>query len=411
MKHPYTALIVSVALILSVVGCDNITPDPESSTETSTAESQAQDGSMAGPQDSPYEFSDPVFDIAATPDGSILVAESPINENERPPTHHHPTTIKEINRRGVVDVLDISPGDSPINGLESIGRRSFFAASGGLDLTEGAGLWHVSQGGARLVADISAFQLENMIDATEGPAWKNPACEFNPDAGFSAGPHSNPYHLTALSGSETLVADAAGNALLWAKTNGDVDWVAVFTPPVDQDGSSSVDPDDWMVLFPLDEDVDCYVQPVPTAVDVGPDGAYYVGELTGVTPADIGTGGGPTKGLSRVWRIEPGAQNVTCPSDDCEVVLSGFSSVIDLEFGPSGELYVVEYDENGWFAATELDDTAGGTVNQCDVDAGTCVEVESDLTLPAAITFDKWGNLWLLENNLATPTVDQVDLP
>ena len=45
------------------------------------------------------------------------------------------------------------------------------------------------------------------------------------------------------------------------------------------------------------------VQPVATSVAIGPDGAYYVGELKGF-PA-------PT-GESRVWRIEPGSRNVRC---------------------------------------------------------------------------------------------------
>jgi len=70
-----------------------------------------------------------------------------------------------------------------------------------------------------------------------------------------------------------------------------------------------------------------------------------------VTPENLD--GNPSTGLS-VWRIEDGAQNVTCPSDDCEVAISGLTSVIDVAFGPDGDLYVVEYDENGWFAATAL---------------------------------------------------------
>lgn len=205
------------------------------------------------------------------------------------------------------------------------------------------------------------------------------------------------------------MADGAGNSLLEANMNGRMDWVAVFTPPTAA-GQSSDDPADWMVLLSF-PGLDCYVQPVPTSVAVGPDGGYYVGELTGVTPADIGAPGPSTNtGLSRVWRIEPGARNVTCPSADCQQVLSGFTSILDMAFGPDGMLYVVEYDEANWFTATELGMPDGGTISACDVGTGGCSVVEGGLTLPSAITFDKWGNLWLLENNLAAPTVRQVEL-
>jgi hypothetical protein len=360
-----------------------------------------------------YEFAAPVFDIAAAPNGNILVAETvfPVTPTGMGGTM---TTVKEIRRtgaaNGIGNVAQITtlPG-SPINGLVMIGARNFFATSGGKDLALGAGVWHVTPGGQRLIGDVEAFETANDPDALEGPQWKVPACEFNPGLGFSAGPHSNPYHLARLGGSTALVADAAGNSLVEANMNGGMDWVAVFTPAV-ADGSSSDDPADWMVLFPLGPDANCYVQPVPNSVDIGPDGAYYVGELTGVTPADIGIGGGPTTELSRVWRIAPGARNVTCPSSDCTQVASGLTSIIDVAFGPDDMLYVVEYDEAGWFTATTAGPTSG-TINRCDVmGAGSCTVAEDELLLPSAIAFDKWGDLWVLENNLFAPTVRRVDL-
>lgn len=393
--HTRLANLLSVlALSLVVLGCDSATsPTPDVS---------AEGPSSAARLGGSYSISAVVFDIAAAPDGSILVAQN--------------QSVKEIRGGNIADVVDVPIQEttpvSTLNGLAPIGRGSFFAASGGGDLATGAGVWRISRGNARLVADIEAFENLHDPDATAGPQWKVPDCEFNPDAGFSAGPQSNPFHLAALSGSEVLVADAAGNTLLSARTSGQVDWVAVFTPPT-ADGTASDNPDDWMVLFPLGEAF-CYVQPVPTSVAVGPDGAYYVGELTGVTPADIGLGGGPTTGLSRIWRIEAGSRNVACPSADCEVVVSGLTSVIDLAFGPNDELYVVEYDENNWFAATVLGNAAGGTISRCDVaDPGavTCEVVEEGVPLPGAITFDKWGTLWVAESNVAEPTVRQVAMP
>lgn len=413
MKYTHLVFVASIALLFSLVGCDHVAPRP-GGTADSPAASQTRGGPPGGPAhgalEGPFEFqAPPVFDIDATPNGSILAAATVFPQTEIPPEGTSTTTIKEVTQRGIQDVVDISTAKgSPINGLESIGRGSFFATSGGLDQGVGAGVWHVSRGNARLVGDVEAFEKENDPDAFEGLQWKDPKCEINPQQGFTAGPQSNPYHLARLSGSTALVADAAGNTLLTASTSGTVDWVAALTPPTKggTGAASSSNREDWRVLFPLNESTNCYVQPVPTAVDVGPDGAYYVGELTGVTPANLG--GSPSTGLSRVWRIEPGARNVTCPSGDCEVVMDGLTSVIDAAFGPKGYLYVVEYDANGWFAATSLGNAAGGAIKRCDVDAGTCSIVEDGLTLPGAITFDKRGTLWVLENNIGAPTVRKV---
>ena len=389
MKFPTAVLTLVIALAFSTAGCDLFSdsssdPDPLSGT---------------------YEFSAPVYDIAATPDGPILVAETVPAEYDIPPEGETSlTTVMEIRSDGVEAVAELSTiQGSPINGLGAINQQRFFATSGGLDLAVGSGVWHVSPGEAQMVADIETFETQNDPDAFAGPQWKNQACEENPDAGFSAGPQSNPYHLVGRSGNEALVADGAGNALLSATVSGDVDWVAVFTPPVDENG-------DWRVLFPLDEDTDCYVQPVPTAVTIGPDGAYYVGELTGVTPAILG--GEAASPLARVWRIAPGARNVVCPSDECQEVVSGLISVIDVAFGPDDELYVVEFDKNGWFAATAGGAAAGGTIKRCEVDTGDCTLVE-DADVPlGAITFDRWDQMWVVENT--TPdvaTVRRVDVP
>lgn len=402
------ARLASLGLILLLAaGCGD-TPSAPNATGVNELADARNGAPPASDLAGPYEFAAPVFDIDAAPNGNILVAETVFPAVPTP--GQSITTVKEIRRTGhggIREIAEIATATgSPINGLETIGSRSFFAASGGLDLAVGAGVWHVTPGGARLVVDVEAFETANDPDATQGPAWKTPACEI--PGGFSAGPQSNPYHLARLGGGSVLVADAAGNTVLSANTNGQVDWVALLTPPTPA-GASSADPADWLVQFPLDAETDCYVQPVPTSVTVGPDGAYYVGELTGVTFTELT--GGVSTGLSRVWRIEAGARNVVCPSADCEQVLSGFTSILDVEFGPDGQLYVVEYDENGWWGAIVVGNPAGGTINACDVGTGACNVVAGGLTLPGAISFDKWGDLWLLENNLAAPVVRRVDLP
>jgi hypothetical protein len=118
---------------------------------------------------------------------------------------------------------------------------------------------------------------------------------------------SNPYGVLAEPGA-TLVADAGGNDLLRVGADGTISTLAVFpsrstTPP--------------HVPF---------TDSVPTSIAVGPDGAYYVGELTG----------GPfLTGAANVYRVVPGQ----APT----VFRSGFSFIIDITFGPDASLYVLQF--------------------------------------------------------------------
>ncbi|HUG08001.1 MAG TPA: ScyD/ScyE family protein [Acidimicrobiia bacterium] len=364
--------------------------------------------------DEQYEFESPVYDIAAAPDGSILVGE---NGGEA-------FTVKEI-RKGEIGLVAEIDAETPIQGLSAIGRANFFLTTSGTDLAQNGELWRVSRGVAREVADLAAFERNNDPDAFEGPMWKDQRCEFID--GFSTGPQNNPFHVTTLSGSTVLVADAAGNTLLSAKTNGAIDWVAVFTPPTDGNG-------EWLIRFHQDmvdedtpivgEPIPCYVQPVPTSVAIGPDGDLYVGELMGTLAfqEEEGLSSLLPIGLSRVWKIDAGASHVVCSerpehaTGGCELFADGFTSIIDLEFGPDGKLYVVEYDEASWLAPFLSIAAEGGTIHACDLGAN-CEVVASELEFPSAITFDKRGNLWLLENNDTRaimgnpPTVRVLDLP
>jgi hypothetical protein len=124
--------------------------------------------------------------------------------------------------------------------------------------------------------------------------------QANPDQGPV---ESNPYGLLEGAG-DRVVADAAANTLLRVDPTGQISTLAVI--PSRPQGR------------PTDA--------VPTSLAVGPDGAYYVGELTG----------GPfAPGVSTIWRVRPGQAPV--------VHCSGFSFVIDLDFDRRGTLYVLEH--------------------------------------------------------------------
>ena len=395
-----------IAVALTLVGCDTSVVET-STTKGENLESVQSKRPSSLNASNKYEFNAPVYDISATANGSILVAETIFTSAEIPNEGEtSESVVKSIDRRKGVSTFGNfeTVKGAAINGLAALGAKNFFATSGGPDQAVGAKVYRINPGGQWVIGDIEAYEQRVDVDANKGVQWKNTLCEES--GGFTAGPQSNPYHL-AIDKSDVIVADAAGNSLLSVNKGGNIDWVAVFTPPTNNGGSSN-SAEDWMVLFSA-PGLTCYVQPVPTAVAVAPNGDYYVGELTGVTPTDIGLEvGGKTTGLSRVWRIKAGARNVNCPSNDCEVVFDGLTSIIDIEVGPNGWIYLIEYDKNGWFTATSGANPSGGTLKRCNPNTGTCETLEGDnsfLLYPGAITFDKWDNLWLLESNIASPAI------
>ncbi len=107
-----------------------------------------------------------------------------------------------------------------------------------------------------------------------------------------------------------MVTDAGGNSLLRIAPDGEILTIATF-PGRDIGGG-----------FPSDA--------VPTGLAVGPDGNYYVGQLTGFPF---------TPGAAQIYRVEP--------NGDMSTFASGFTQITALEFGMDGSLYVLEFDANG----------------------------------------------------------------
>jgi hypothetical protein len=314
-----------------------------------------------------YSFATPVFGIATQPDGSLLVADYGAGIVE----------LRKGDGRLVAElptVTDVAP----------IGRGEMFAVTG-LDPTgqaeEAQKLFRVSRGRARQIADLLAFETT-----------------VNPDG---AEINSNPFDVAALNGGKALVADAGANDLLIVDNDGRVDWVARFPEQIaatdhlkDLVGCPAPVPGfEWVCGLPAAMPA----QAVATSIAIGPDGAYYVGELTGI-PA-------PT-GMSRVWRVEPGTLHADCAtSPACSVVAAGFTSIVDLSFGAGGDLYVVELDEATWAAVEFQIGGTGGTINRCDSSTWACTEVAAGLPIPTATTAGRdgtqWAAIWALVPGLA----------
>lgn len=166
--------------------------------------------------------------------------------------------------------------------------------------------------------------------------------ENDPDSGQpGATVDANPYGLVVVDDG-VVVADAGGNTLVHYAADGTGTLLAAFpttmaelSPEVAAAMSGEEpDPDAEPQVIPM--------QAVPTGVAVGPDGAYYVGELTGFPF--------PPGGAS-VFRVVPGEE----PSQ----YATGFSAIMDVAFGPDGTLYVLELAHNGLLALMGGDVTGG----------------------------------------------------
>jgi hypothetical protein len=299
-------------------------------------------------QGDPAFYAGPIFGISTVSDGTLLVADS---------------------AQGVVDgdtgqLIASLPGIVDVDQIA--GTDEMWAITSGPDVEADTGqaLWRIDgDGNATLVANLFAFEAK-----------------YNP---HPVAVDSNPFDVEDAGGDEALVADAGGNTLLKINKHGKVKLVAVLPNElVSSANAEAILGEDFPPMMDA--------QPVATSVAIGPDGAYYMGELKGF-PAPVGE--------SRVWRIEPNARNAKCgQSPLCSVALDGLTSVVDVVFGPDGTLYAAQIDDRSWlvvelaaFAGVPL--TLGGSARACDLAANVCMPVATGEPVLTSITF-RGGNLW-----------------
>ena len=130
---------------------------------------------------------------------------------------------------------------------------------------------------------------------------------------------SNPVGLVR-QGDGYILADAGGNAVVRASHKGTFTTIAALPP-----GSALAPP-----FLGLPPGTQLPTDAVPTSVVQGPDGAYYISQLTGF-PFE--------QGDANIWRVVPGQ----APT----VYASGLTNLTDLEFAPDGSLYAVEIASTG----------------------------------------------------------------
>jgi hypothetical protein len=293
--------------------------------------------------------------------------------------------------RGVVNG-DTGALVAALPGISDVAVRSgggLWATTGAGETPEedtGQGIWRISGGTATLVANL--FEYEEKV---------NPHPETV---------DSNPFDVADAGGGMALVADAGGNSVLLVgdgnSPNSNVASRVKLVATLPDELVSTANAKS-IVGCPAGPPGICNLppmipaQPVATSVVVGPDGAYYVGELKGF-PA-------PT-GESRVWRIEAGSRNVRCgESKKCTVAFDGFTSIIDLAFGPDGRLNVAQIDDRSWFAM-ENDVGVGGSVRACNLTTKACTTVAAGVPILTTVAYRGtalWGSIWSLVPAAAPP--------
>jgi hypothetical protein len=235
-------------------------------------------------------------------------------------------------------------------GLLGLGSNPAGRATLGSDGANLGQLVHLSLTGGAIqpVADITGY---------EGTQ--------NPDGGPI---DSNPFGLLSAPGG-FVVADAGANAILNVTSAGVISTLSVVPTR----------PNPLPMGPPM-------FQAVPTAVTLGPDGAYYVGELTG-------------------FPFPPGAANVyrvDATTGDRTIAHSGFTNIVDLTFDPDGNLYVLQISTNGLASASG---PGPGALIQVAADTGDRTTIASaGLSFPTAVALGPDGMLYV--SNMGTSPGD-----
>lgn len=227
----------------------------------------------------------------------------------------------------VIGVHDLSLRGNRLTAVFGmLGNRPYRESLGAGAAAMGQAVVIEDDGDPRPFADVVAFE--------DG---LNPGVEADP-YGVITGPYG------------TVIANAGGpntdkgNDLLLVRPNGTVSRLAQFP-----ERPSLTDPN-------------VRIRAVPTSVAQGPDGAFYVGELTG----------GPFfAGEARVWRVVPGH----APT----VYAAGFTTIIDLTFDDRGRLLVLQTGND------PFDTTQDGALIRLDRHGNRTVLASAGLTNPGGV--------------------------
>lgn len=253
-------------------------------------------------------------------------------------------------RRGVQEVVATGlPSNAPAGGAGALGPHDIAFKGDKAYVTDGLGA-DPTRGD---IAPFRAHGQGHLIKVNPDPRhpdhWQIKTdisayeAAHNPDN--SPAPDSDPYGILFDHG-QRVVTDAGANDLLDVHGH-HVSLITIFPSR------------------PQGRETDA----VPTSVAKGPDGAYYVGELSGA-PFDVGA--------ARVYRVANRTATVYC---------SGFTAIIDVGWGPDGHLYVLQF-------ATGPGLSGPGVLLRIDSNCSQ-TPVVTGLTAPGGFVFGSDGAIYI----------------
>lgn len=255
-------------------------------------------------------------------------------------------------RHGTQEVVAAGlPSNAPAGGFAATGPHNLAIEGSHLDVTDGLGANPNDPTIAPFRALGQGWLIRVHPDTANPTHWnlRTDISAFEAAHNPVGIPDSNPYGALG-EGGHRIVTDAGGNDLL--EVHGEhVSLIATFPSRPERDTDS-----------------------VPTTVTKGPDGKYYVGELSG----------GPfSVGAANVYRVANGNATVYC---------SGFTAIIAMAWGPDHHLYVLQF-------ATGPGLSGPGILYR--IDAGcTKTPVVTDLFTPGGLAFGSDGAAYISQGSI-----------
>jgi hypothetical protein len=255
----------------------------------------------------------------AVHDGSVYVADGGTS------------AVSKIRRTGLVTKAT-GPQPGEVAGVAFNDRTGAMAYTT-TSYADGATTLTIKTGGKTVVADLDAFEARRNPDGRVLYGVRNPSqcvidalTAVDAPVSYKGLVESHPYSVTAWGDSDWVVADAAGNDLLKVDRMGHVSLVAVLPAQplkITAEMAAAQGLPDCVV------GITYRFEPVPTDVEVGPNGMLYVSTLPG-GPEDPSLGA-----RGSVYRVNPWTGRST-------LVATGFAGATNVAVTPGGAIYVAE---------------------------------------------------------------------
>jgi sugar lactone lactonase YvrE len=246
-------------------------------------------------------------------------------------------TLTAVGKKGTTNL--VSGSDGGIDGVDAIGKGTvtYTTLGQGPDGVFAEVRRVQPNGKVRVLADTLAVEAANNPDQVNTYGFQGLTAECAaqvpavlPDDPGQGEPYtglvdSHPYAVALMPDGSTVVADAGGNDLIRIDGTGTVSTIAVFPPqPVEVTAEVAS-----ALGLPCVAGSTYNFEPVPTDVELGPDGLLYVTLLPG-GPEDPSLGA-----RGAVYSVDP-------ETGDVAFVAGGFLGATGLAVAPDGTIYVAE---------------------------------------------------------------------